>query len=88
MRQNSIKNIAFSSTGSVYGEADKIPTPENCSFPIQTSLYAASKLACEGMISAYSEGYDFRSWIFRFVGVLGERYTWTLYDFYKKLKKS
>ena len=89
MRQNSNKNIAFSSTGSVYGEADKIPTPENCSFPIQTSLYAASKLACEGMISAYSEGYDFRSWIFRFVGVLGERYTHGhLYDFYKKIKKN
>ena len=89
MRQNSIKNIAFSSTGSVYGEADKIPTPENCSFPIQTSLYAASKLSCEGMISAYSEGYGFRSWIFRFVGVLGERYTHGhLYDFYKKLKNN
>lgn len=86
MRTNDIKNIAFSSTGSVYGDANQIPTPENSNFPIQTSLYGASKLACEGMISAYSEGYDINSWIFRFVGVLGERYTHGhLFDFYKKL---
>ena len=87
MRSVGCNQIAFSSTGSVYGEAEIIPTPENCPFPIQTSLYGASKLACEGLIQAYSEGYDFQAWIFRFVSILGERYTHGhVYDFYKKLK--
>ena len=45
MRANGIKKIAFSSTGSVYGEAPVVPTPENGPFPIQTSLYGASKAA-------------------------------------------
>ena len=75
MRQNGVRKIAFASTGSVYGEAEEIPTPENAPFPIQTSLYGASKLACEGLIAAYCEGFNFQSWIFRFVSILGERYT-------------
>jgi UDP-glucose 4-epimerase len=86
MRINGIKRIAFSSTGSVYGEAQIIPTPENAPFPIQTSLYAASKLAAEGFIHAYCEGYKFEGYIFRFVSILGERYTHGhVLDFYKQL---
>jgi len=87
MRANSIKKIVFSSTGSVYGEANVIPTPEDAEFPIQTSLYGASKLAGEGMIAAYCEGFGFQSWIFRFVSILGERYAHGhVFDFYYKLK--
>lgn len=87
MRANGIKRIAFSSTGSVYGEAAVIPTPEGAPFPIQTSLYGASKLACEGLIAAYCEGFGFQSWIFRFVSILGERYTHGhVFDFYKQLR--
>jgi UDP-glucose 4-epimerase len=87
MRINNVKKIVFSSTGSIYGEAKKIPTPENTNFPIQTSLYGASKLACEGLISAYCEAYNMRTWIFRFVSILGERYTHGhVIDFYKSLK--
>ncbi|MGD1087184.1 MAG: NAD-dependent epimerase/dehydratase family protein [Verrucomicrobiota bacterium] len=86
MRANNIKRLAFSSTGSVYGETEVIPTPENAPFPIQTSLYAASKLAGEGMIAAYCEGYGFEGYIFRFVSILGERYTHGhVVDFYKQL---
>ncbi|MDT5017864.1 MAG: UDP-glucose 4-epimerase [Mycobacterium sp.] len=86
MRSNGIGKIAFSSTGSVYGEASVIPTPETCPFPVQTSLYAASKVAGEGLISAYCEGFGFQGWIFRFVSILGERYTHGhVFDFYKKL---
>jgi UDP-glucose 4-epimerase len=86
MRINGIKKIAFSSTGSIYGEPDIFPTPENAPFPEQTSLYGASKLACEGLIEAYCEGFNFQSWIFRFVSILGERYTHGhVFDFYKKL---
>ena len=87
MRANGIGKIAFSSTGSVYGEAAVIPTPEDCPFPIQTSLYGASKVAGESMIAAYCEGFGFQSWIFRFVSILGERYTHGhVFDFYRKLK--
>lgn len=87
MRANGIKRIAFSSTGSVYGEAAVIPTPEDAPFPIQTSLYGASKLAGEALIAAYCEGFGFQSWIFRFVSILGERYTHGhVFDFYKQLK--
>jgi UDP-glucose 4-epimerase len=86
MRVNGISRIAFSSTGSIYGEAKVIPTPEDVPLPVQTSLYGASKLACEGMIEAYCEGFVFQSWIFRLVSILGERYTHGhVYDFYKKL---
>jgi UDP-glucose 4-epimerase len=86
MRASGIKGIAFSSTGSVYGEAEIFPTPENHPFPVQTSLYAASKLAGEGFIHAYCEGYDFEGYIFRFVSILGERYTHGhVLDFYKQL---
>src|SRR5207253_11127135 len=52
-----------------------------------TSLYGASKLACEGLISAYGEGFGFSGWIFRFVSILGERYTHGhVFDFYKRLR--
>jgi UDP-glucose 4-epimerase len=86
MRTNGIKRIAFSSTGSVYGEAEKIPTPEDAAFPVQTSLYGASKLAGEGMIAAYCEGFGCEGYIFRFVSILGERYTHGhVFDFYKQL---
>ena len=86
MRANGVKRIAFSSTGSVYGEATLIPTPEDAPFPVQTSLYAASKLAGEGMIQAYCEGFGFEGYIFRFVSILGERYTHGhIFDFYKQL---
>ena len=86
MRANGVKGIAFSSTGSVYGEAEIIPTPENHPFPIQTSLYAASKVAGECLIQSYCEGYGFEGYIFRFVSILGERYTHGhVLDFYKQL---
>jgi UDP-glucose 4-epimerase len=86
MRANGIRRIAFPSTGSVYGEATVFPTPEDAPFPVQTSLYGASKLAGESLISAYCEGFGFQGWIFRFVSVLGERYTHGhVFDFCRKL---
>ena len=87
MRVNGIKRIAFASTGSVYGDAKLIPTPEDAGFPIQTSLYGASKAAGEGLIAAYCEGFAIQAWIFRFVSILGERYSHGhIFDFYQKLK--
>jgi UDP-glucose 4-epimerase len=87
MRAHHVGQILFSSTGSVYGEAIVIPTPEDGPFPVQTSLYGASKVAGEGLIAAYCEGFGFRSWIFRFVSILGERYTHGhVFDFYRQLQ--
>ncbi len=86
MRAVGAQRIAFSSTGSVYGEAAVFPTPEDAPFPVQTSLYAASKLAGEGLIAAYAEGYGLRGFIFRFVSLLGERYSHGhVFDFVKQL---
>lgn len=88
MRKNGVRRIAFSSTGSVYGEADQIPTPEDARFPVQTSLYAASKVACEALIQAYCEGFGMTGHIFRFVSILGERYTHGhVFDFFRSLSR-
>tara|TARA_Y200000002_G_scaffold375494_2_gene377876 strand:- start:1399 stop:2349 length:951 start_codon:yes stop_codon:yes gene_type:complete len=86
MKKSEIKKIVFSSTGSVYGESKLIPTPEDYSFPIQTSLYAASKVAAESLITSFCYGFNMQCWIFRFVSILGPRYSHGhVYDFYKKL---
>lgn len=86
MREQSCKRIVFSSTGSVYGEPEIFPTPETCPFPLQTSLYGASKLAAEGLIQAYCEGFGMQGYIFRFVSILGGRYTHGhVFDFWQQL---
>lgn len=88
MRATGVRRIAFASTGSVYGEAPVFPTPEDAPFPVQTSLYGASKLAGEGLIEAYAEGFGFEGHIFRFVSILGERYTHGhVFDFYRSLRR-
>jgi UDP-glucose 4-epimerase len=89
MRANGIRRIVFSSTGSIYGDPEVFPTPETAPFPVQTSLYGASKLAGEGMIQAYCEGFGFQGFIFRFVSILGERYSHGhVFDFYGSLRKN
>jgi UDP-glucose 4-epimerase len=88
MRATGVHRIAFASTGSIYGEPEVFPTPEDCPFPVQTSLYGASKLAAEGLIGAYAHGYGFVGVIFRFVSILGERYTHGhVFDFCRSLRE-
>jgi UDP-glucose 4-epimerase len=88
MRQGGVKRLAFSSTGSVYGEPQVFPTPEDAPFPVQTSLYGASKAAGEALIAAYCFGFGMRACIFRFVSILGERYSHGhVFDFYKQLRE-
>jgi UDP-glucose 4-epimerase len=88
MRERGCKRIVFSSTGSIYGEPEIFPTPETCPFPVQTSLYGASKLAAEGLIQAYCEGFGMQAYIFRFVSILGERYSHGhVFDFYHQLRE-
>jgi len=89
MRKNNVTKIVFSSTGSIYGEPSSFPTIEETSFPIQTSLYGSSKLACEGLIQAFCFGYNMKAYIFRFASLLGKNYTHGhLFDFYKQLKNN
>jgi UDP-glucose 4-epimerase len=88
MRAHGVKDIAFSSTGSIYGEPDVIPTPEDCPFPVQTSLYGASKVGAEGLLTAYASGFGLQVWIFRFVSLLGPRYSHGhVLDFWRKLRE-
>ncbi len=87
MRRNDIKNIVFPSTSAVYGEPSIIPTPEDYGPLLPISLYGASKLACEALVSAYCGTFGFRGWIFRFANVVGPRGTHGVaYDFIEKLK--
>lgn len=86
MHENEVGDIVFASSGSVYGESKLIPTPEDAPFPVQTSLYGASKSAAEGLIAAYCEGFGLRAHIFRLTSILGERYTHGhIVDFYEQL---
>lgn len=88
MRKQGVKDIAFSSTGAIYGDSAQLPTPEDAPFPIQTSLYGASKVASEGLLTAYAFGYGFKVWLFRFVSLLGPRYTHGhVFDFWRKLRQ-
>lgn len=74
MRAVGTRRIVFASSAAALGEPSMFPTPESCAIPVQTSLYGASKMACEGLISAYCEGYGFEGYAFRFVSLLGPRY--------------
>ncbi len=88
MRAHRVTRIAFASTGAAYGESEVIPTPENAPFPIQTSVYGASKAAAEGLLTAYAWGYGFDVWIYRLVSMLGPRYArGHVLDFWRKLKR-
>jgi UDP-glucose 4-epimerase len=87
MRNVGVSRIAFTSSGAVYGEASRVPTPEDAPFPVQTSLYGASKVAAEGLIAAYCAGFGFQSYVFRLVSILGERYAHGhVLDFYRQLR--
>lgn len=89
MRQKDVRKIVFASSSVVYGEAKKIPTPEDYGPLIPISLYGAAKLGAEGFITAYCGSYGFQAWIYRFANVVGARGTHgVIVDFIKKLKKN
>lgn len=89
MRNAGVKKIAFTSSSTVYGEAEEIPTPESYGPLIPISLYGASKLAAEGLIASYCHTFDMQSVIYRFANVVGPRSTHGVtYDFIKKLREN
>jgi len=80
-----VNDLVFASTSAVYGEADIRPTPESF-HPSQTSLYGASKMACEAFAEAYTEFSEIRFWAFRFSNIIGERCRrGVIWDFVNKL---
>jgi len=86
MRAAGTRRIVFASSAAALGEPLVFPTPETCPVPVQTSLYGASKMACEGLIAAYCEGYGFEGYVFRFVSLLGPRYPHGhVFDFVRQL---
>lgn len=89
MRVAGVKKIVFSSSSTVFGEPKIRPTPEDYGPLKPISMYGASKLACEGLISAYCHMFEMQAWIFRFANIVGSRATHgILVDFLKKLKKN
>ena len=89
MRRANVPEIVFTSTSTVYGEASVIPTPEDYSPMEPVSVYGASKLACEALISAYCHSFSMRSWIFRFANIIGARSGHgVITDFIRKLKEN
>src|SRR3989344_6826095 len=88
MHKTGVKKIAFASTSSVYGDAKEHPTPEDYPFE-STSLYGATKAACESYIQTYASYYGWNVYIFRFVSFIGERYTHgIIFDILKKVNKN
>ncbi len=89
MRINKQRNIVFTSTSTVYGEATALPTPEDYGPLVPISLYGASKLACEALITSYCHTFEMKSWIFRFANIVGSRSTHgIIVDFVNKLRNN
>jgi len=89
MRKRDVKNIVFSSSSTVYGEAPPVPLKENYGPLLPISVYGAAKLACEALISSFCHTFDMKGWIFRFANVVGSRSTHgVIFDFIKKLRKN
>ncbi|MEM2963182.1 MAG: NAD-dependent epimerase/dehydratase family protein [Candidatus Anstonellales archaeon] len=89
MRQEGVKKIVFASSSGIYGEPEKIPTPESYGPLFPTSLYGASKLGAEGYISAFCEAFGIQAWIFRLVNIVGARNSHgVIGDFIRKLRKN
>ncbi len=86
-RSGEQKFIAFTSSSTVYGEAETIPTREDYGPLVPISLYGASKLACEALLTAYASMYGFRAIIYRLANVVGPRSNHgVIYDFVHKLR--
>jgi UDP-glucose 4-epimerase len=88
MRRTGVKEIVFSSSGAVYGEPTVMPTPEDYGPILPISLYAASKVACESLITAYAHNYDIAAWIYRFGNIVGPNPTHgVIHDFVLRLRE-
>lgn len=89
MRLNAVKKIVFASSSTVYGEAGIKPVAEDYGPLLPISLYGASKLAGEGLISAFCHLFNMQAWIFRFANAVGTRASHgVIFDFVNKLRQN
>ncbi|HUI38318.1 MAG TPA: NAD-dependent epimerase/dehydratase family protein [Thermoplasmata archaeon] len=87
-RRADVPTVLFSSSSVVYGMPSVFPTPEEYGPLAPESLYGASKLASEGLFSAYAHSYGLRAHVFRFANIIGPGMTHgVIYDFFQKLAK-
>lgn len=87
MRRHKVRHLAFTSTSTVYGRAAVLPTPEDYGPLLPISVYGACKLACEALVSSYTETFGIDALLFRFANVVGPRSTHgVVVDFVRKLK--
>ena len=87
MSSSRVKTILYSSTSTVYGEPGKVPTPEDYGPLVPISIYGATKLAAEALVSSYAMTRGWRALIFRFANVVGGRSTHGVtFDFVNKLR--
>jgi UDP-glucose 4-epimerase len=71
VRRHDVPRVLYSSSSVVYGQATVFPTPEEYGPLRPESLYAASKLASEALLSAYAHSYGLRVHLFRFANIIG-----------------
>ena len=89
MRAHGVPELVFTSTSTVYGEARIIPTPETYTPLEPISVYGATKLACEALISSYCHSFDMQAWVYRFANIIGERSNHgVIPDFIHKLREN
>jgi UDP-glucose 4-epimerase len=89
MRKYDVGRIAFTSTSTVYGEAQVVPTPEDYGPLLPISLYGASKLSCEALVSSFGHTFGMQSWIYRFANIIGSRGTHgVIFGFIRKLREN
>ncbi|MCD6372074.1 MAG: SDR family NAD(P)-dependent oxidoreductase [Thermococcus sp.] len=89
MRREEVKILAFTSSSTVYGEAKKLPTPEDYGPLEPISVYGGAKLAAEALISGYAHTFDMKAIVFRLANIIGKRSNHgVIYDFIHKLRKN
>jgi len=87
MRCEGVSRISFASSSAIYGEASIMPTPETYGPVKPISLYGASKLASEALITAWCGTFGAKAWVHRFANIVGPRGTHgVIFDFIHKLK--
>jgi UDP-glucose 4-epimerase len=88
MRKSGTGKIAFASSTTVLGDATQVPTPESYGPLLPMNVYGAGKMACEGLISSYCTTFGLQAWVFRFVGIIGNRMDHgVIHDFIRKISR-
>ena len=89
LRAVGVSKFVFASSSTVYGEAERIPTSEDYAPLLPISMYGASKLACEALVSSYAHSLGFKAVILRLANIVGPRSSHgVIHDFIMKLRRN